>query len=46
MLALIKDVIEVIKDTAFIASDHPVILSFENHCRYIVLATVGKHGKL
>ena len=27
-----KDVIHAIKDTAFVASDYPVILSFENHC--------------
>ena len=27
-----KDVIEAIRDTAFVASDFPVILSFENHC--------------
>ena len=24
--------IEAIRDTAFVASDYPVILSFENHC--------------
>ncbi|EDV19623.1 uncharacterized protein TRIADDRAFT_61894 [Trichoplax adhaerens] len=29
---LFKDVIEVIKEAAFIATDYPVILSFENHC--------------
>lgn len=28
-----KDVIEAIKDTAFVTSDYPVLLSFENHCR-------------
>ncbi|TRY75722.1 hypothetical protein TCAL_08675, partial [Tigriopus californicus] len=27
-----KDCIEAIRDTAFVASDYPVILSFENHC--------------
>jgi len=27
-----RDVILAIKETAFIASDYPVILSFENHC--------------
>ncbi|XP_032398868.1 1-phosphatidylinositol 4,5-bisphosphate phosphodiesterase beta-4 [Etheostoma spectabile] len=29
---LFKDVIQAIKDTAFVTSDYPVILSFENHC--------------
>ncbi|XP_053300996.1 1-phosphatidylinositol 4,5-bisphosphate phosphodiesterase beta-4 [Pleuronectes platessa] len=29
---LFKDVIQAIKDTAFVTSDNPVILSFENHC--------------
>jgi phosphatidylinositol phospholipase C beta len=29
---LFKDVIKAIADTAFITSDYPVILSFENHC--------------
>ncbi|XP_046691907.1 1-phosphatidylinositol 4,5-bisphosphate phosphodiesterase beta-4-like isoform X2 [Silurus meridionalis] len=29
---LFKDVIQAIKDTAFVTSDFPVILSFENHC--------------
>ncbi|XP_071962625.1 1-phosphatidylinositol 4,5-bisphosphate phosphodiesterase beta-4-like isoform X2 [Antedon mediterranea] len=29
---LFKDVIHAIKDTAFITSEYPVILSFENHC--------------
>ncbi|KAJ8308545.1 hypothetical protein KUTeg_013419 [Tegillarca granosa] len=29
---LFKDVIQVIKETAFITSEYPVILSFENHC--------------
>ncbi|XP_076016262.1 1-phosphatidylinositol 4,5-bisphosphate phosphodiesterase beta-4 isoform X2 [Genypterus blacodes] len=29
---LFKDVIQAIKETAFITSDYPVILSFENHC--------------
>ena len=27
-----QDVIEAIRDTAFVASDYPIILSFENHC--------------
>ena len=27
-----QDVIKAIADTAFVASDYPVILSFENHC--------------
>ncbi|XP_026800266.1 1-phosphatidylinositol 4,5-bisphosphate phosphodiesterase beta-4 isoform X3 [Pangasianodon hypophthalmus] len=29
---LFKDVILAIKETAFVTSDYPVILSFENHC--------------
>ncbi|MCI4389461.1 hypothetical protein PGIGA_G00098390 [Pangasianodon gigas] len=29
---LFKDVIQAIKETAFVSSDYPVILSFENHC--------------
>lgn len=29
---LFKDVIQAIKDTAFVTSDYPIILSFENHC--------------
>lgn len=29
---LFKDVIYAIRDTAFVTSDWPVILSFENHC--------------
>uniref|UniRef100_A0AAY4C9D2 1-phosphatidylinositol 4,5-bisphosphate phosphodiesterase n=1 Tax=Denticeps clupeoides TaxID=299321 RepID=A0AAY4C9D2_9TELE len=29
---LFKDVIQAIKETAFVASEYPVILSFENHC--------------
>ena len=27
-----KDVIYAIRDTAFVTSEYPVILSFENHC--------------
>nr|CFW94238.1 Eka-phospholipase C 1 protein [Euperipatoides kanangrensis] len=29
---IFKDVIYAIRDTAFVTSDYPVILSFENHC--------------
>jgi len=29
---LFKDVIYAIRDTAFVTSDYPLILSFENHC--------------
>lgn len=29
---LFKDVVQAIKETAFVTSDYPVILSFENHC--------------
>ena len=28
-----QDVIYAIRDCAFVTSDYPVILSFENHCR-------------
>jgi len=28
----LKDVIQAIKETAFVTSEYPVILSFENHC--------------
>lgn len=34
LLLLQQDVIQAIKETAFVTSDYPVILSFENHCRY------------
>lgn len=34
-LLLQQDVIQAIKETAFVTSDYPVILSFENHCRYV-----------
>lgn len=33
---ILKDVIQAIKETAFVTSEYPVILSFENHCRYRV----------
>lgn len=33
VLSRAQDVIYAIRDTAFVASDFPVILSFENHCR-------------
>ncbi|XP_062864064.1 1-phosphatidylinositol 4,5-bisphosphate phosphodiesterase beta-4 [Trichomycterus rosablanca] len=29
---LFKDVIQAIKETAFVTSEYPIILSFENHC--------------
>ncbi|XP_028393343.1 1-phosphatidylinositol 4,5-bisphosphate phosphodiesterase beta-4-like isoform X2 [Dendronephthya gigantea] len=29
---MFKDVIEAIRDTAFVTSEYPVLLSFENHC--------------
>ncbi|XP_049446253.1 1-phosphatidylinositol 4,5-bisphosphate phosphodiesterase beta-4-like isoform X1 [Epinephelus fuscoguttatus] len=29
---LFKDVVQAIKETAFVTSEYPVILSFENHC--------------
>lgn len=29
---LFKEVIYAIRDTAFVTSDYPIILSFENHC--------------
>lgn len=30
--SLQQDVIQAIKETAFVTSDYPIILSFENHC--------------
>uniref|UniRef100_A0A8D3BNC1 1-phosphatidylinositol 4,5-bisphosphate phosphodiesterase n=1 Tax=Scophthalmus maximus TaxID=52904 RepID=A0A8D3BNC1_SCOMX len=33
---LFKDVIQAIKETAFVTSDYPIILSFENHCFQLV----------
>lgn len=32
---LLQDVIQAIKETAFVTSDYPIILSFENHCRCV-----------
>jgi len=29
-----KNVLIAIRDSAFVTSDYPVILSFETHCRY------------
>lgn len=34
-LFLQQDVIQAIKETAFVTSDYPIILSFENHCRCV-----------
>lgn len=31
-VVFLQDVIYAIRDTAFVTSDYPVILSFENHC--------------
>lgn len=33
-----QDVIQAIKETAFVTSEYPVILSFENHCRCVCTA--------
>lgn len=38
-----KDVIEAIAETAFVSSDFPVILSFENHCSKKQQESLAKH---
>nr|XP_054604406.1 1-phosphatidylinositol 4,5-bisphosphate phosphodiesterase beta-4 isoform X2 [Nothobranchius furzeri] len=40
---LFKDVIQAIKDTAFVTSDYPVILSFENHCSKLQQYKMAKY---
>ena len=40
---LFKDVIQAIKDNAFLTSPYPVILSLENHCGLIQQETMAKH---
>nr|ABJ96343.1 phospholipase C beta [Chaetopterus pergamentaceus] len=40
---LFKDVIRAIKDTAFVTSDYPVILSFENHCSKLQQYKLAKY---
>uniref|UniRef100_M4A226 1-phosphatidylinositol 4,5-bisphosphate phosphodiesterase n=1 Tax=Xiphophorus maculatus TaxID=8083 RepID=M4A226_XIPMA len=40
---LFKDVIQAIKETAFVTSDYPVILSFENHCSKIQQYKMAKY---
>ncbi len=35
-LFITKDVIYAISDCDFVTSEYPVILSFENHCRYVL----------
>lgn len=32
---LFQDVIYAIRDCAFVTSEYPLILSFENHCRFV-----------
>lgn len=31
---LLQEVVQAISEFAFVASDYPLILSIENHCRY------------
>lgn len=31
-LRVLQDVIYAVRDTAFVTSEYPIILSFENHC--------------
>jgi phosphatidylinositol phospholipase C, beta len=38
-----KDVIEAIAETAFVTSDYPVILSFENHCSKAQQEKLARH---
>ncbi|MEQ2174973.1 1-phosphatidylinositol 4,5-bisphosphate phosphodiesterase beta-4 [Goodea atripinnis] len=40
---LFKDVIQAIKETAFVTSDSPVILSFENHCSKLQQYKMAKY---
>ncbi|XP_038142062.1 1-phosphatidylinositol 4,5-bisphosphate phosphodiesterase beta-4-like isoform X2 [Cyprinodon tularosa] len=40
---LFKDVIQAIRDTAFVTSDYPVILSFENHCSKLQQYKMAKY---
>uniref|UniRef100_A0A1A8PFV5 1-phosphatidylinositol 4,5-bisphosphate phosphodiesterase n=1 Tax=Nothobranchius rachovii TaxID=451742 RepID=A0A1A8PFV5_9TELE len=40
---LFKDVIQAIKETAFVTSDYPVILSFENHCSKLQQYKMAKY---
>lgn len=40
---LFKDVIYAIRDTAFVTSDFPVILSFENHCCKVQQLKLAKY---
>ncbi|XP_071081471.1 1-phosphatidylinositol 4,5-bisphosphate phosphodiesterase beta-4-like isoform X2 [Haliotis cracherodii] len=40
---LFKDVIQAIKETAFVTSEYPVILSFENHCSKLQQFKMAKY---
>ncbi|XP_051951598.1 1-phosphatidylinositol 4,5-bisphosphate phosphodiesterase beta-4-like isoform X2 [Xyrauchen texanus] len=40
---LFKDVIQAIKETAFVMSEYPVILSFENHCSKVQQYKMAKY---
>ncbi|XP_013865345.1 1-phosphatidylinositol 4,5-bisphosphate phosphodiesterase beta-4 isoform X2 [Austrofundulus limnaeus] len=40
---LFKDVIQAIKETAFVTSEYPVILSFENHCSKLQQYKMAKY---
>uniref|UniRef100_A0A3Q2QXQ4 1-phosphatidylinositol 4,5-bisphosphate phosphodiesterase n=1 Tax=Fundulus heteroclitus TaxID=8078 RepID=A0A3Q2QXQ4_FUNHE len=40
---LFKDVIQAIRETAFVTSDYPVILSFENHCSKLQQYKMAKY---
>ncbi|KAL8559637.1 1-phosphatidylinositol 4,5-bisphosphate phosphodiesterase beta-4 [Nucella lapillus] len=40
---LFKDVIQAIAETAFVTSDYPVILSFENHCSKLQQYKMSKY---
>ncbi|PIK62741.1 phospholipase C beta, partial [Apostichopus japonicus] len=42
---LYKDVIQAIKETAFVTSDCPVILSFENHCSKAQQYKIAKYAE-
>lgn len=42
---LFKDVIQAINDYAFVVSEYPVILSFENHCSVEQQKVMADHLK-
>lgn len=41
VLCVLQDVIYAIRDTAFVTSEYPVLLSFENHCRLELMIAIA-----